>query len=331
MAPTRPTPAETIEGLLPPPSDFPYFANADVVRFEPTAAERVATDGVFQDVNAWWLADASLLVYGDVAFIESRFRASPLPDLGFSIAWIRDGDGDDLRGMVLSAADALVIVLRGTKVLLPGVSSTDPPSIVDVVLRNEDLKIDSQFLPAASRVGGRVHSGFLEAYARISDRLDEVVAARRPEQKLWLTGHSLGGALAVLAAAHLAGRASIEGLYTYGCPRVGDRAFVDSLPDCVHRRFVHRDDVIARIPPAWPFAYVNAGEFQAVPDSSPRVLLEDLNAGLGRLASAFRRSIERSRLEVGAVPFSIWGLADHAPIYYATLLWNALATGRESA
>ena len=307
MHPTRPMPNETIEGLLLPASDFPYFDRADVLRFQPTASARVATDDdddAFRDVNAWWLADASLLVYGDPAFIESRFHESPLPVLGFSIDWIRDGD--DLRGMVLSAADVLVVVFRGTKVLLPGVSSADPPNIVDVVLHNEDLMLDGRFLPAASRAGGRVHSGFLEAYARISDRLDEVVAARRPEQKLWLSGHSLGGALAVLAAAHLSDRAPIEGVYTYGCPRVGDRAFVDSLPRCVHRRFVHRDDVIARIPPSWPFPYVDAGEFQAVPDSSPRVLLEDLNAGIGHLATAFRRSIEQQPTRGRRRPLQHW-------------------------
>ncbi|MDR3621832.1 MAG: lipase family protein [Paludisphaera borealis] len=326
MPRSRPLPKETIEGLLPPPSDFPYFAGSDVVRFQPTApAASVSSTGSFQDVNAWWLADASTLVYGDAAFVESRFDQSPLPGLGFTIDWIRDGD--DIRGMVLSAADVLVVVFRGTKVLLPGLSGSDSPNVIDMIVGNEDLKIDSRLLPAASRAGGFVHSGFLDAYARISGRLDEVFKARRAEQKLWLAGHSLGGALAVLALAHLADDGPIEGVYTYGCPRVGDRAFVDSLPRCVHRRFVHRDDVVARIPTSWPFAYVDAGEFQAVPDVSPRALLSDLNEGFNNLASALKRSIEQKRLDVGAVPFSIGGLADHAPVYYATLLWNALAQG----
>ncbi|APW59526.1 lipase family protein [Paludisphaera borealis] len=326
MLPLRPPPKETIEGLLPPPPDFPCFAHSDVVPFQPTAlVSSVSATGSFQDVNAWWLADASLLVYGDAPSVKSRFNQSPLPGLGFSIDWIHDGD--DIRGMVLSADDALVIVFRGTKLQLPGISSTNPPSIVDLILGNEDLKIDSRFLPAASRAGGLVHSGFLEAFARISDRLDAVVKTRSSEQKLWLAGHSLGGALAVLALAHLADDGPIEGVYTYGCPRVGDRAFVDSLPPCVHRRFVHREDVIAKLPPSWPFAYVDAGEFQAVPDVSPRALLSDLNQSFSNLATALKRSIEQKRLDVGAVPFSIGGLADHAPVYYATLLWNALAQG----
>ena len=31
------------------------------------------------------------------------------------------------------------------------------------------------------------------------------------------------------------------------------------------------------------------------------------------------------RVDAGELPFKVAGLADHAPIYYATLLWNVLA------
>ena len=33
-----------------------------------------------------------------------------------------------------------------------------------------------------------------------------------------------------------------------------------------------------------------------------------------------------SAFKAGSLPFKVSGLADHMPIYYATLLWNALAT-----
>lgn len=43
---------------------------------------------------------------------------------------------------------------------------------------------------------------------------------------LWLTGHSLGGAMATLAAAWLAERKiPFSGAYTFGQPRVGDDNF----------------------------------------------------------------------------------------------------------
>ncbi len=66
----REPPVETIHGLRPPRLGFPYFAHADHFPFEPAA------DGD-SPVNAWWLADASFLVYGTADYIEETFLSSP--------------------------------------------------------------------------------------------------------------------------------------------------------------------------------------------------------------------------------------------------------------
>ena len=74
---------------------------------------------------------------------------------------------------------------------------------------------------------------------------------------LWITGHSLGGALAVLAAARLALDIdksiykSINGLYTFGQPRVGNRVFVKALDEEIkprYFRFVNDNDIVPRVP-----------------------------------------------------------------------------------
>ncbi|WP_165070666.1 lipase family protein [Paludisphaera rhizosphaerae] len=328
--PDRPPPRETLEGLTPPAADFPYFAFAEVVPFEADPRRSVRTPaGAFDDPNAWLLADASLLAYGDANFIADRVRQSPLPGLGWQARTL--GDPDEPRAVVLQGPDALVIAFRGTSLPVPPVPENLSPNevarLVDWILGNEDLKIDAQLLPATRASGGRVHSGFLQAFQAISQQLDEVVAARRPGQALWLTGHSLGGALAVLAASHLR-ESDVTGIYTYGCPRVGDAEFVDTLPVCVHRRFVHRDDLIPKVPPPWPLGYRHAGEEQEVPDAAPRRLWQEWNEGFQALAAAVRLSFEQRRLAVGEAPLLVRGLADHAPVYYATLLWNAVAAAR---
>ncbi len=98
--------------------------------------------------------------------------------------------------------------------------------------------------------GGKVHRGFHIAEESLAGRLLE----RVPEQatQLWITGHSLGGALATLFAFRLqrAGH-GVSGLYTFGSPRVGCRCFAaqhDWLLHERHFRVVHNSDAVPRVP-----------------------------------------------------------------------------------
>jgi hypothetical protein len=180
-------PEETLRGLSPPLDGFPYFAHAGEFPFRPDAVEDCP-------VNAWWLADASFLAYGRPAFVEAAFLASPLPALGFRLGWL--GEPESSRGLALARDDVLILVFRGTRVRVQGLLD-----VAEVALLNQhDLWIDAQFLPAVHRAGGRVHGGFLQAFGEIRGPLEGVMAARRAATPVWLTGHSLGGALATLAA-----------------------------------------------------------------------------------------------------------------------------------
>ena len=304
----RSLPVETVAGLVPPLAEYPYFAHAEETRFDP-----VATGD--NPANASWLADASFLVYGTAAFVSGVFQSSPLPAQGFRLDWL--GTPDNNRGMVLSSDTCIVFVFRGTRLQIH--TLLDAAEVV--TLNQNDLLTDSQFLPAVFKVGGKVHSGFLRAFIDISDRLDAIVQARQPGQRIWLTGHSLGGALATLAAAHL-GPGPIQGLYTFGCPRVGNAAFAGVLPTRSYIRFVHRDDWVPTVPPDF-LGYVHAGTLHPVP-GPPRNFLNDLTTGAKELAAALGAMAANFNVSTGAIPFKIAGLADHAPVYYATLLWNAL-------
>jgi predicted lipase len=70
-----------------------------------------------------------------------------------------------------------------------------------------------------------------------------------------VTGHSLGGALAVFAAVDIKANIKTAGkvtLYTYGQPRVGNEVFSDfifSLLDKSYVRVTHYDDTVAHVPP----------------------------------------------------------------------------------
>ena len=78
------------------------------------------------------------------------------------------------------------------------------------------------------------------------------------------------------------------------------------------------------MPPEF-LGYVHAGTLRPVTGSPPRNLLDDLTTGLKDLASALQTMAAESSFKADSLPFKVSGLADHMPVYYATLLWNALA------
>ena len=103
----------------------------------------------------------------------------------------------------------------------------------------------------------RFHWGFMNAYFAVRDRLLKEVK-QYPDCAIAVTGHSLGGALATIAALDLqynitqhTGQ-SIE-LYTYGAPRVGNAALVNSFRKRVTEsyRFVYGWDIVTRVPRVW--------------------------------------------------------------------------------
>jgi hypothetical protein len=92
------------------------------------------------------------------------------------------------------------------------------------VMHDLDLRM-TPFLP-----GMRVHRGIFRKYLALRGALHVLVRTHAP-QNLLLTGHSLGGALACMAAVDL--RAHFDGVelhvVTFGSPRVGDEGFARAL------------------------------------------------------------------------------------------------------
>src|SRR5262249_44300729 len=75
---------------------------------------------------------------------------------------------------------------------------------------------------------------------------------KRKERPLWITGHSLGGALAHLAAwLFLRRTVAVHQVYTYGAPMVGNedvaKAFDREFPDQIYR-YINGADPIPRLP-----------------------------------------------------------------------------------
>jgi hypothetical protein len=166
--------------------------------------------------------------------------------------------------------------------------------------------------------GGKVHAGFAYALRRIWPTL--VLSLGDREARLIYTGHSLGAALATLAATLV----PPEALYTFGSPRVGDARFVALLEDVRCVRTTGCSDLVCAVPPAWlgfrhcgPHAYVDR-DGRTVADPHPVLVRNDQAIG--------RREYRRDfAWRLGTV----WSrrLSDHAPVNYASA---AAAGGTEA-
>jgi|GEM_PF-5159104 len=96
-------------------------------------------------------------------------------------------------------------------------------------------------------IRGQVHRGFAtQANAVIKDITPFETAAQG--KKLFITGHSLGAAVATILAAYLKEKGFDPLLYTYGSPRTGDETFVKAYADITHYRHVYRHDIVPLVP-----------------------------------------------------------------------------------
>lgn len=104
------------------------------------------------------------------------------------------------------------------------------------------------------------HRGFEEAWGLIRLKVLDWAKALPGGTPLVLTGHSLGGAMAILAALELRASHAIRAVVTFGAPRVGGVEFrdqYDALLKKVTWRVEYGHDPVARVPPPeWDYRHV---------------------------------------------------------------------------
>ena len=115
---------------------------------------------------------------------------------------------------------------------------------------------------------GKVHRGFQAALDDVWHAMRSKIRKMQPADgarlPIWITGHSLGGAMATLAAAQLVVEdAPFYGCYTFGSPRVADREFARNFSIEAGRRtfrFQNNNDIVTRVP-ARIMGYSHVGQF----------------------------------------------------------------------
>ena len=149
-----------------------------------------------------------------------------------------------LQVIVMGNDSAVVVAFRGTR----------PDQLKDWMADFQIAQVPFTEYYTAPNVGA-VHDGFARLLAGgWKDIQAEVLRFQDKKQTLWITGHSLGGALALMAASAFvfAARMPLNGLHTFGQPRVGDINFCTQCDshfgDCMFR-FVNNQDIVTRVPP----------------------------------------------------------------------------------
>ncbi len=287
----------SFDALFGPNREHRYFENADVFPFHPTA-ER------FDLANAWWLAESSMLVYvNDATFVAKQFAAAGLDHVRLFSSTAESTH--DTQGLIAYNDQFAIVAMRGTE-----------PN------RGKDFLTDLNVLHAEAGDGGQVHVGFKSALADVWESMEPLLRSLHQEGRtIWFTGHSLGAALAVLAADHFGDAA---GVYTFGSPRVGDARFKVHYRQPTYR-IVNNTDLVTELPP--PLLYRHVGELKYF--ASDHRLFEGIEGyallrdrAKGRMNAAMSQLGQWADLRFEAIPPK--DLQDHAPIHYVTLCWNQL-------
>ncbi len=302
----KPLPPAKFKQIRPPNQNYAYFEDKERHPFQPQATS-------FELVNAGWLADFALLAYGDEEFIRRYFQVSGLTDAGFAFKFF---SRQTTQCFVTHNPEFAVVSLRGTEIDNFRGALTD-------WMRNFEL------LPVSDDSGGRVHEGFKRDIKAVWQQLREHLQPllESGTRTLWITGHSLGAALATLAAERAArdGQFAVRGVYTYGSSRVGDDGFKQAYAtrglDARTYRFVNNVDVVPKLPPV--DFYKHVGQLKFIDrDGHLRLDMTDEADAiepdlLKRLRGKGRALLENLFGLTIPAPF-----ANHAPIYYATRIWN---------
>lgn len=162
--------------------------------------------------------------------------------------------GKSTQAFIAGNETIIIIAFRGTQ-----------------IKKLQDIITDVEFKPTQGALGN-VHRGFYKALHEVwgvnalkEDMRQYLKSILNNNQSVWFCGHSLGAALAILAASEyvLNDNGKVNGIYTVGQPRVGNDEFAagfdKALPDRCFR-FINNNDIVTRVPLPLPiFKYTHVG------------------------------------------------------------------------
>ena len=164
-------------------------------------------------------ANIAAITYEDPKTANTKFKA-----IGCTI--VEFFDIENAQAYLLKNNDGVhVLSFRGTEV-------TEPSDVL------ADLKAGKN----VEAVGGKIHVGFKGEINKLWPTLEKAVANI---DNLYVTGHSLGAAMATIASGRM--QSKVVALVTFGSPRVGNTEYVNSLT-FTHYRVQNNGDDVTKVP-----------------------------------------------------------------------------------
>jgi len=199
----------------------------------------------YSDRTAWVMASMAQLVYEhfEDGGNTRELLLTKLNGGGFNLLGEFNAPETDTQAFLVANKDYAVLAFRGTE-----------------VSKKTDIKTDAEAMKV-STIEGKVHKGFIDAYKSVED---QVLAGIKKigSLPLYITGHSLGAALATVATQHLERdhilRDQIAACYTFGSPRVGNREFDRDFKSAIYR-VVNTTDIVTVVP-LLAMGYVHVGD-----------------------------------------------------------------------
>jgi hypothetical protein len=186
------------------------------------------------EADADWPVAETLATISEQAYLAPVDAESAYRKLGFDrFTAIVEGS---MIGYVISGGDVTLIAFRGT----------NAGEISDWFVNLDCLSTDTP--------QGPIHKGFYSAYQSLKAQIVKALGGNKPKY-LWVTGHSLGGAMALVCAYDLTENEKLDlrGVITFGQPLVARQPLAEYLDRALlgrYAHFVNEADLVPRVPPS---------------------------------------------------------------------------------
>jgi triacylglycerol lipase len=178
-----------------------------------------------------------------IAYLDGLNAKKKAKRIGFTGHQFFENDGAQCHAFWNK--EEFVLAFRGT----------EPDELSDVLA-------DLNAIPRGAMTHGLVHSGFRGELDKLWDSVSALHGKEHQNKTFYITGHSLGAAMATIATSRFEEFTKVEQLTTFGSPRVGTRKFVKNIAT-KHMRFVNNNDIVTKVP-LWIMGYKHHGVLQYI-------------------------------------------------------------------